>query len=48
MLFTEIYDGTGKLTMRMFNFAMLSTQTLEEGKMIRCYGNYTLDLMVNR
>ena len=22
MLFSEIYDGTGKLTMRMFNFAM--------------------------
>ena len=22
MLFTEIYDGTGRITMRMFNFAM--------------------------
>ena len=35
MLFTEIYDGTGKLTMRMFNFAMAQHKALEEGKMIR-------------
>ena len=41
MLFTEIYDGTGKLTMRMFNFAMAQHKALEEGKMIRCYGNIT-------
>ena len=41
MLFTEIYDGTGKLTMRMFNFAMAQHKALEEGKIIRCYGNIT-------
>ena len=41
MLFTEVYDGTGKLTMRMFNFAMAQHKALEEGKMIRCYGNIT-------
>ena len=41
MLFTEIYDGTGKLTMRMFNFAMAQHKALEVGKMIRCYGNIT-------
>ena len=31
MLFTEIYDGTGKLTMRMFNFAIAQHKALEEG-----------------
>ena len=29
MLFSEIYDGTGKLTMRMFNFAMAQHKALE-------------------
>ena len=33
MLFSEIYDGTGRLTMRMFNFAMAQHKALEEGKM---------------
>ena len=28
MLFTEIYDGTGRLTMRMFNFAMAQHKAL--------------------
>tara|TARA_Y100001970_G_scaffold196079_1_gene238420 strand:- start:631 stop:2715 length:2085 start_codon:yes stop_codon:yes gene_type:complete len=41
MLFSEIYDGTGKLTMRMFNFAMAQHKALEEGKMIRCFGTIT-------
>ena len=41
MLFSEIYDGTGKLTMRMFNFAMAQHKALEKGKMIRCYGTIT-------
>ena len=41
MLFSEIYDGTGKLTMRMFNFAMAQHKALEEGKMIRCFGAIT-------
>jgi ATP-dependent DNA helicase RecG len=41
MLFSEIYDGTGKLTMRMFNFAMAQHKALEAGKMIRCYGTIT-------
>ena len=41
MLFSEIYDGTGKLTMRMFNFAMAQHKALEVGKMIRCYGTIT-------
>ena len=41
MLFSEIYDGTGKLTMRMFNFAMAQHKALEAGMMIRCYGTIT-------
>jgi len=41
MLFTEIYDGTGRLTMRMFNFAMAQHKALKEGLMIRCYGPVT-------
>ena len=41
MLFSEIYDGTGRVTMRMFNFAMAQHKALEEGKMIRCFGNIT-------
>ena len=41
MLFSEIYDGTGRLTMRMFNFAMAQHKALEQGKMIRCYGSIT-------
>ena len=41
MLFSEIYDGTGRLTMRMFNFAMAQHKALEKGKMIRCYGSIT-------
>ncbi len=41
MLFSEIYDGTGKLTMRMFNFAMAQHKALEKGKMIRCFGTIT-------
>jgi ATP-dependent DNA helicase RecG len=41
MLFSEIYDGTGRLTMRMFNFAMAQHKALEEGKMIRCFGTIT-------
>ena len=41
MLFAEIYDGTGRLTMRMFNFAMAQHKALEQGKMIRCFGTIT-------
>ena len=41
MLFTEIYDGTGRLTMRMFNFAMAQHKALKEGLMVRCYGPIT-------
>ncbi len=41
MLFTEIYDGTGRLTMRMFNFAMAQHKALKEGLMVRCYGPVT-------
>ena len=41
MLFSEIYDGTGRLTMRMFNFAMAQHKALEKGKMIRCFGSIT-------
>ena len=38
MLFTEIYDGTGRLTMRMFNFAFAQHKALKKGSRIRCYG----------
>jgi ATP-dependent DNA helicase RecG len=38
MLFTEIYDGTGKLTIRMFHFAMAQHKALKQGLKIRCYG----------
>jgi len=38
MLFTEIYDGTGKLTIRMFHFAMAQHKALKKGLKIRCYG----------
>ena len=41
MLFVEIYDGTGRLTMRMFNFAMAQHKALKQGLMIRCYGSIT-------
>ena len=41
MLFSEIYDGTGRITMRMFNFAMAQHKALETGKMIRCFGVIT-------
>ena len=38
MLITEIFDGTGRLTMRMFSFAMAQHNSLKEGLMIRCFG----------
>ncbi|MCS5543942.1 MAG: ATP-dependent DNA helicase RecG [SAR86 cluster bacterium] len=38
MLITEIFDGTGRLTMRMFHFAMAQHNNLKEGLMIRCFG----------
>ena len=38
MLITEIYDGTGRLTMRMFNFALAQHKNLKEGCKIRCFG----------
>jgi len=38
MLFTEIYDGTGRLTIRMFHFAMAQHKALKQGLKIRCYG----------
>ena len=38
MLITEIYDGTGRLTMRMFHFALAQHKTLKEGNKIRCFG----------
>ena len=31
MLFTEIYDGTGRLTIRMFHFAMAQHKALKQG-----------------
>ena len=38
MLITEIFDGTGRLTMRMFHFAMAQHKNLQEGYKIRCFG----------
>lgn len=38
MLITEIYDGTGRLTMRMFHFAFAQHKNLKEGYKIRCFG----------
>ena len=38
MLIIEIFDGTGRLTMRMFHFAMAQHNNLKEGLMIRCFG----------
>ena len=38
MLITEIFDGTGRLTMRMFHFAMAQHKNLQEGHKIRCFG----------
>ena len=38
MLITEIYDGTGRLTMRMFHFAFEQHKNLKEGSKIRCFG----------
>ena len=38
MLITEIYDGTGRLTMRMFHFAFAQHKNLKEGSKIRCFG----------
>ena len=38
MLFTEIYDGTGRLTIRMFHFAMAQHKALKQGSLMRCYG----------
>ena len=39
MLITEIYDGTGRLTMRMFHFAFAQHKNLKEGYKIRCFGS---------
>ena len=38
MLITEIFDGTGRLTMRMFHFALAQHKNLKEGHRIRCFG----------
>jgi len=38
MLITEIFDGTGRLTMRMFHFALAQHKSLKEGHRIRCFG----------
>ena len=38
MLITEIFDGTGRLTMRMFHFALAQHKNLKEGYKIRCFG----------
>ena len=38
MLITEIFDGTGRLTMRMFHFALAQHKNLKEGNKIRCFG----------
>ena len=38
MLITEIFDGTGRLTMRMFHFAFAQHKNLKEGHRIRCFG----------
>ena len=38
MLITEIFDGTGRLTMRMFHFALAQHKNLKEGHKIRCFG----------
>ena len=38
MLITEIFDGTGRLTMRMFHFAFAQHKNLKEGYRIRCFG----------
>ena len=38
MLITEIFDGTGRLTMRMFHFALAQHRNLKEGNRIRCFG----------
>ncbi|MFL2697818.1 MAG: ATP-dependent DNA helicase RecG [Gammaproteobacteria bacterium] len=37
-LFVEIYDGTGRLTMRMFHFAFAQQKGLKKGDHIRCFG----------
>ena len=39
MLITEIFDGTGRMTMRMFHFALAQHKTLKKGHKIRCFGN---------
>ena len=38
MLITEIFDGTGRLTMRTFHFALAQHKNLKEGHRIRCFG----------
>jgi len=38
MLITEIFDGSGRITMRMFNFAFAQHKNLKEGYFIRCFG----------
>ncbi len=38
MLITEIFDGTGRLTMRMFHFALAQHKNLKKGHRIRCFG----------
>lgn len=37
-LLVEIYDGTGRLTMRLFHFAFAQQKNLQKGDLIRCYG----------
>ena len=38
MLITEIFDGSGRITMRMFIFAFAQHKNLKEGYFIRCFG----------
>ncbi len=38
MLIIEIFDGSGRITMRMFHFAFAQQKNLKEGNFIRCFG----------
>lgn len=38
MLVCQVNDGTGRLTLRFFNFSAAQKNTMDAGKVIRCFG----------
>ena len=43
MLVCQVNDGTGRLTLRFFNFSAAQKNTMDAGKVIRCFGEVRRD-----